>query len=104
MTSDPMADRALSAFFADALPPARDLAFEARVAAKIARRRAVATVAALVPWTIAASVLLWVLGPLLGPVVDGLAETLAPAATILALTALAVVTSVAAGRRLSPIG
>jgi hypothetical protein len=104
MTSDPVADRTLAAFFAEASPPARDLAFEARVAAKIARRRTVATVAALVPWTVAASVLLWAIGPLLGPLVDGLSETLAPAATILALTALTVVMGVAAGRRLSPSG
>lgn len=104
MTSDPMADRALAAFFAEASPPARDLAFEARVAGKIARRRAMATVGALVPWTIAASVLLWALGPLLAPVVESLAETLAPAATILALTVLTVVMGGAAGRRLSPSG
>ncbi len=104
MTSDPVADRTLAAFFAQASPPARDLAFEARVAATIARRRAVATVAAVLPWTIAVSVLLWALAPLAAPVLDGLAETLAPAATILALTALSVVVGVAAGRRLSPSG
>lgn len=104
MTSDPVADRTLAAFFAEASPPARDLAFEAQVAAGIARRRAVATVAALLPWTIAASVVLWALAPLAAPVFEGLAETLAPAATILALTALTVVMGVAAGRRLSPSG
>lgn len=104
MTPDTNPDSTLSAFFADQTPPRRDLAFEAQVAAGIARRRVVATIAALLPWTIAASVLLWALGPLMGPVVDGLSETLAPAAAILTLTALAVAGSVMAGRRLSPIG
>lgn len=104
MTPDPIADHTLTAFFAQQSPPPRDLAFEARVAAGIARRRVVATIVALMPWTIAASVLLWALAPLLGPVVDGLSQTLAPAAAILTLTALAVAVSVTAGRRLSPIG
>jgi hypothetical protein len=104
MTPDTNPDSTLSAFFADQTPPRRDLAFEAQVAAGIARRRVVATIAALLPWTIAASVLLWALGPLMGPVVDGLSETLAPAATILALTALTIGGSVMAGRRLSPTG
>jgi hypothetical protein len=104
MTPDTNPDSTLSAFFADQTPPRRDLAFEAQVAAGIARRRVVATIAALLPWTIAASALLWVLGPLMGPVVDGLSETLAPAAAILTLTALTIGGSVMAGRRLSPTG
>ena len=49
----------LAAFFAEATPPARDLAFQAMVAERVARRRALATVFALVPWTIAAIVLCW---------------------------------------------
>jgi hypothetical protein len=56
MTPDTNPDSTLSAFFADQTPPRRDLAFEAQVAAGIARRRVVATIAALLPWTIAASV------------------------------------------------
>jgi hypothetical protein len=40
----------------------------------------------------------------MGPVVDGLSETLAPAAAILTLTALTIGGSVMAGRRLSPTG
>lgn len=103
MTPDETHDLALAAFFAGQAPPARDLAFEARVAAGVARRRAVATVLALVPWTIAGTVMLWALAPLIAPVVDGLSQTLAPAAAILMLTALAVAGARAAGRGLRTI-
>jgi len=78
----------LTAFFAEATPPARDLGFQAVVAERIARRRALATIGALVPWTIAAMVLCWAIVPLLEPVLTGLADTLIPAAAILVLTAL----------------
>ncbi|WP_298163181.1 hypothetical protein [Brevundimonas sp.] len=90
----------LNAFFAEARPPVRDLAFQARVAERVARRRAFATVAALIPWTIAAIVLCWVLGPMMAPVVEGLGRTLAPAAAILGLTGLGVVGLMAGARRL----
>ncbi len=93
----------LDAFFAEATPPARDLGFQAGVAERIARRRAVATVVALIPGTIAAIALCWALGPLLMPTIEGLSQTLAPAAAILALTGLGVVMARAAGHRLRPI-
>ena len=102
MTPEQTAEQTVSAFFLEQAPPSRDLAFEARVAERIARRRAVATVAVLLPWTIATSVLLWALGPLVMPIVDGLGQTLVPAAAILALTALTVGLAAAAGRRLAP--
>ncbi len=95
-------DETLNAFFSEATPPARDLAFQAVVAERVARRRAVATVAALVPWTIAAMVLCWALGPLLEPVVEGLAPILVPAAAILGLTGLGVTAALWIGRRLRP--
>lgn len=96
-------EETLAAFFAEAEPAGRDFAFQAEVAERVARRRAFATIAALIPWTIAAIALCWVLGPLIGPVVDGLGQTLAPAAAILALTALGVAVLMASARRLRPI-
>lgn len=92
----------ISAFFAETAPPARDLSFQAEVAERIARRRAIATVVALIPWTIAAITLCWALGPLLAAFVIGFSQTLAPAVAILALTALGVAVSLTAGRRLAP--
>ena len=93
----------LAAFFAEATPPVRDLAFQAELAERVARRRAFATVGALIPWTIAAIVLCWAIGPMMGPVIEGLGQTLAPAAVILMLTGLGVVALTASARRLRPI-
>ncbi len=95
-------DETLNAFFAEATPPTRDLGFQAVVAERIARRRAIATVAALIPWTIAAIALCWVVGPFLEPVMEGLGQTLAPAAVILGLTLLGVMAALWTGRRLQP--
>jgi len=91
----------LAAFFAESTPPVRDLGFQAVVAERVARRRAIATVVALVPWTIAAISLCWALGPLLAPFVLEFSRVLAPSAAILALTALSVAVSLKAGRRLA---
>ena len=52
-------ERKLAALFAAEAPPARDFAFQAAVARRIAARRAWMTVVALLPWTIAATALLW---------------------------------------------
>ena len=93
----------IAAFFAEATPPVRDLAFQAVVAERVARRRAFATVGALIPWTIAAIALCWAIGPMMGPVIEGLGQTLAPAAVILMLTGLGVVALTASARRLRPI-
>ena len=93
----------LNLFFAEAPLPARDLAFQAGVAERVARRRAFATVGALVPWTIAAMVLCWALGPMMAPVIEGLGQTLAPAAAILMLTGLGVAVLTASARRLRSI-
>ncbi len=96
-------DDTLSAFFAEAAPPVRDLGFQAVVAERIARRRAIATVGAMVPWTIAAVALCWALAPMLEPVVDALGQALIPAAGILGLTLLAVMTALWTGQRLRTI-
>lgn len=93
----------LAAFFAEATPPARDLAFQAVVAERVARRRAFAAVGALIPWTIAAIVLCWAIGPMMGPVLDGLGHTLVPAAAILMVTGLGIVGLRAGARRLGPV-
>ena len=95
-------DDTLAAFFAESTPPARDLTFQAVVAERVARRRAFATVGALTPWTIAAIVLCWAIGPMMGPVIEGLGRTLAPAAAILMLTGLGVAGLMASVRRLKP--
>jgi len=92
----------LASFFAGTMPPHRDLAFQTVVAQRIARRRAFATVGALIPWTIAAMAMCWALGPLLAPFVLALGQTVAPAAAILTMTAVGVATLLAAGRRLHP--
>ena len=80
----------LAAFFAEAAPPARDYAFQVLVSERIARRRALLTVLALVPWTTAAVALCWALGPLVQPAVEAFGQALAPSAAILGLTALGV--------------
>lgn len=95
-------DDKLSAFFAEAVPPVRDLGFQAVVAQRIARRRAVATLLALVPWTIAAMAVCWAVGPLVAPFVFDLSQMLAPAVGILAVTGLGIFALIAAGRRLAP--
>ncbi|MBU1347639.1 MAG: hypothetical protein KKA16_11915 [Alphaproteobacteria bacterium] len=93
----------LNAFFAEAAPPTRDLTFQAGVAERVARRRALATVFAMIPWTIAAIALCWAAGPMIAPVVEGLSRTLAPAAAILGLTGLGVVVLTASARRLRTV-
>ena len=56
----------LDLIFAAQRPPARDLAFETTVAQRVAFRRAVATVVAMVPWVVAAMAILWAAQPVLG--------------------------------------
>lgn len=73
----------LDALFAAARPPQRDPVFQAEVARRVARRRAWGTVAALTPWIVATTVVLWALQPVVGPFVDSLAPALEPAAMTL---------------------
>jgi hypothetical protein len=96
-------EETLNAFFAETTPPARDLGFQAAVAERVARRRALTTVGALIPWTIAAMVLCWAMGPMMAPVIEGLGQTLAPAAAIMMLTGLGVTGLIATARRLRPV-
>ena len=82
-------------------PPARDYAFQVRMAQAVALRRAWMTVAALVPWVVAAVALLWALVPVVGPMTDSLSEALAPAATMLAGAAVTAVAALWLSRRFS---
>jgi len=76
-------EQKLAVLFAAEAPPARDYAFQAGVAQRIAVRRAWLTVAALLPWAIAAMAVLWALAPVLGPATEGLVEAVEPLAVLL---------------------
>ena len=92
-------EQKLSALFAAEAPPARDYVFQARMAQAIALRRAWMTVAALVPWTVAAVAMLWALIPVVGPMSDSLGEALAPAASMLAGAGVTAVVALWLSRR-----
>lgn len=64
-------ERKLQSLFAEEAAPTRDRVFEALVAKRIARRRAVATVAASAPMAVAGGALLWGLQPVWGRAVEG---------------------------------
>lgn len=95
------ADDKLAAFFADTAPPARDLVFQAEVAERVARRRALATVAALVPWTFVAIIVGWAVGPVMEAALVGMSGTLGPTLVLLGLTALGAVMLKGVARRLA---
>lgn len=92
-------EQKLSALFAAEAPPARDYVFQARMAQAMALRRAWMTVAALVPWAVAAVALLWALIPVVGPMTDSLIAALQPAATMLAGAAVTAVAALWLSRR-----
>lgn len=87
----------LDALFSVQTPPARDLAFRAAVAERIARRRAVLQVATTAPVAVAGTAALWGLQPVLA----SLGPVLAPSATALALCALVAATALWTARRVS---
>lgn len=93
-------EQKLQALFAREAPPARDHAFQARLAQRIALRRAWMTVAALIPWGIAAVAILWALVPVVGPLGEDIAA-LMPAAVMLAGVAVSAVAALALARRFS---
>ena len=92
-------EQKLAALFAAEAPPARDYLFEARMAQAIALRRAWMTVAALVPWVVAAIAVLWALIPVVGPMSDSLGSALQPAAAMLAGAAVTAVAALWLSRR-----
>jgi len=65
-------DQKLQALFAEVAPPLRDYVFEAEVARRIARRRAVFSVAAVMPWAMVATCVLWGVQPLFRLLGEGL--------------------------------
>lgn len=94
-------EQKLSALFAAEAPPTRDHVFQARVAQQVALRRAWMTVAALVPWGVAATAVLWALIPVVEPLTQAL-SALVPAAAALAGVAVSAVAAQALSRRFSP--
>lgn len=94
-------EQKLSALFAAEAPPARDYGFQARMAQAIALRRAWMTVAALVPWVVAAVAILWALIPVVGPMSDSLGPALQPAVAMLAGAAVIAGAALWMSRRLS---
>jgi len=92
-------EQKLAALFAAEAPPARDYAFQARMAQAIALRRAWMTVAALVPWAVAAVAVLWALVPVVGPMRESLGAALQPAAAMLAGAAVTAVAALWLSRR-----
>ncbi|MGV8930171.1 MAG: hypothetical protein ACOH1E_10480 [Brevundimonas sp.] len=92
-------EQTLSALFAAEAPPARDYVFEIRMAEAIALRRAWLTVAALVPWAVAAMAVLWALIPVVEPISHSLGTALQPAAAMLAGAAVTAVAALWLSRR-----
>ena len=79
------ADERLRRLLNEAAPPARDFAFQAAVMQRVARRRFLFSLLALLPWAIVSAVLLWIVGARLGDV-SGAAPSLAGgAAAVLVL-------------------
>lgn len=93
----------LQGLFAAAAPPARDYAFEAEVARRIALRRAWLTQAALLPWTAAGAVLIWVLFRMTGPLVETAAAALQPTAMVLTLAGSGAALLIWLARRFSTV-
>jgi hypothetical protein len=92
-------EQKLSALFAAEAPPARDYAFQARMAQAVALRRAWMTVAALVPWAVAAVAVSWALIPVIGPMSESLGAALQPAAAMLAGAGVTAVAALWLSRR-----
>lgn len=92
----------LEALLAAAEPPARDYAFEAEVARRVALRRAWLTVFAMIPWAIIGAVLLWGLSRSIGPAVAAAGEALTPVALTLTVAATGVAAALWLSKRFSP--
>lgn len=93
-------EQKLHALFAAEAPPARDYAFQAQAAQRIALRRAWMTIAALVPWGIAGMAILWALVPVVGPLGEDIAA-LIPAGGMLAGVAVSAAGALWLARRFS---
>ena len=72
-------EQKLALMLAADTPRAPDRAFVAETARRVALRRAIMTVVALIPWAVAATAVLWALRPALAGVFSELAPALVPA-------------------------
>ena len=72
-------EQKLALMLAADTPVTPDRVFVAEVARRIALRRAIMTVLALVPWAVAAAALLWALRPAVAKLSGELASSLVPA-------------------------
>lgn len=82
-------DQKLQTLFTEAAPPIRDYAFEIEVAQRIARHRAVFSVAAMMPWAVVSACVLWGVRPLSPSLGEGLAAVNPIAAALVGALALA---------------
>lgn len=94
-------EQKLATVFAQDAAPARDLVFMTVVAQRIARRRAILSVLAGLPWAVVAAVILWALRPVLETLGAGFGG-LEPAMGALGLGAVALGAAFWAVRRLTP--
>jgi hypothetical protein len=94
-------DQKLAALFAQQAPSTHDPAFCVDVMQRVALRRAWARVGAAAPWAMVAGLLIWALQPVLSPSMPALADSLVLPAAILGGTAILVLTSLMAARRLA---
>ena len=94
-------EQKLAALFAHEDAPARDLVFMAMAAQRIARRRAVLSVLACLPWALVAAVVLWALQPMLHAVAAGLGGA-EPTLGVVELSAVVVGMAIWMVRRLTP--
>ena len=93
----------LDSLFAADAPSARDYAFEAEVARRVALRRAWLTAAATAPWAIVGTVLLWALVRSIGPALETTAEALAPTAMAATIATTGVIAPLWLSRRFSAV-
>ena len=93
----------LATLFAADNPPARDYAFEAEVARRVALRRAWLTVGASAPWAVVGTVLLWALARSIGPALETAAQTLVPTAMAVTVSAAGAAAALWLSRRFSAV-
>ena len=94
-------DQKLAALLAQQAPPPRDPVFCAEVMQRVARRRAWARVGAAAPWAMVAGLLVWALQPVVGPSMADMSDSLVLPAAILGATAVLVLASLTAAKRLA---
>ncbi|WP_296815640.1 hypothetical protein [Brevundimonas sp.] len=79
------ADERLKRLLADSSVPARDFGFQAAVMERVARRRLLFSLLALLPWAVLSAVLLWLAAPHLGEPAAAPSSVTGVAASVLVL-------------------